>query len=787
MHVGTLNCRTLKAKWRQGMLAHLANELGLDLVMVQEHSIVTTPGIQHEDLGNGWALHYTTADTGGHGGVGVLVSPRLRPLVVLQSISERVLSVDIKLRTRNAHFFSVYSPTATHPNEAADFLDSLSSQLGTLAHRDTSVILGDFNAVLESSHRAPFTVGNVNANTDGFTNFLLRHQFISAGTRFRKSLHRLATFCGPKRPKRNQLGRRNAAVRLAQLDHILLRERERRRVTDCSTSRPQSFLTDQKLLHCSIALAEPLFRTPKRTPRRDFSCLNNSTRRNDFGQAFSRALEATDAATEPTYTNIVAAVRAAAREVVPLVKPPPNGVAVWESNPVVQSARQHVSALRRAGRTEDADEASRQLADIYNEQVQASIDEELRQVSALTDPARRNTEAWKAVNRLTGRRGRSQPNVSGNTPEARKEAMRAFFAQIVNAAPPEPTVLLLPDSTNLPSSEDFNTSPITVSEVLKAAWQSRSGKAVGPDEVPVEVLRVPAVATSVVPIMNAVLDGERAPAEWCKSLLLPVPKKPGTLRIEDHRGIALMSCAAKIFNKVLLRRVQPVLEPFLRSEQNGFRPHRSTCHQILALRRVIEGATKFNTTAVVIFVDFRRAFDSVDRHSLGEILATYRVPPRLISGILALYQDTTAAVLTSDGLTEEFSTTSGVLQGDTLAPFLFVLLLDWVLRVAIPNDDNGFMLARRVGRRMPEQRISVLGYADDLALVSSSAAGAQTMLNSLVTTARRVGLQLNAAKTEVLCVPGPEADIFSEDDRLSTCTPLSTWAAVSQTDRKSVV
>ena len=213
-----------------------------------------------------------------------------------------------------------------------------------------------------------------------------------------------------------------------------------------------------------------------------------------------------------------------------------------------------------------------------------------------------------------------------------------------------------------------------------------------------------------------------------------------------------------------------MLEPFLRPEQNSFRLHRVTCHQILALRRVIEGATKFQTSAVVIFVDFKKAFDSVDRHSLGEVLATYRIHPRLVNGILALYEDTSATVLTSDGLTEEFSTSSGVLQGDTLAPFLFVLLLDWVLRVAIPNDDNGFLLARRVGRRVPEQRISVLGYADDLALISSSAAGAQAMLNSLVTTARRVGLQLNAAKTEVLCVPGPQVDIYFEEEPLSACT-----------------
>ena len=99
----------------------------------------------------------------------------------------------------------------------------------------------------------------------------------------------------------------------------------------------------------------------------------------------------------------------------------------------------------------------------------------------------------------------------------------------------------------------------------------------------------------------------------------------------------------------------------------------------------------------------------------------------------------------------------------------FVLLLDWVLRVAIPDDNNGFLLQRRVGKRLPEQRISVLGYADDLALVSSTAAGAQTMFTSLVKTACRVGLQVNAAKTEVLSVPGPQVDIFLENDPLPSC------------------
>ena len=85
---------------------------------------------------------------------------------------------------------------------------------------------------------------------------------------------------------------------------------------------------------------------------------------------------------------------------------------------------------------------------------------------------------------------------------------------------------------------------------------------------------------------------------------------------------------------------------------------------------------------------------------------------------MALYRNTTAAVITPDGLSDMFSTTSGVLQGDTLAPFLFVLLLDWVLRTAFPTTEDGFLLRQRTSSRHPELRILALAYADDLALLS---------------------------------------------------------------------
>ena len=81
---------------------------------------------------------------------------------------------------------------------------------------------------------------------------------------------------------------------------------------------------------------------------------------------------------------------------------------------------------------------------------------------------------------------------------------------------------------------------------------------------------------------------------------------------------------------------------------------------------------------------------------------------------MSLYLDTQAAVVTPDGPSDTFST-SGVLQGDTLAAFLFIMLLDWVLRTGLPTEnEDGFLLYRRTSSRHPERRLALLAYADDL-------------------------------------------------------------------------
>ena len=94
-----------------------------------------------------------------------------------------------------------------------------------------------------------------------------------------------------------------------------------------------------------------------------------------------------------------------------------------------------------------------------------------------------------------------------------------------------------------------------------------------------------------------------------------------------------MAIAAKLYNKMILNHLVPFVGPLLRKNQNGFRRGRTTLSQILCLRRLLEEAQASNRDLALVFVDFSKAFDSVDREKMFEISKLYGIPDKIISAI----------------------------------------------------------------------------------------------------------------------------------------------------------
>ena len=134
---------------------------------------------------------------------------------------------------------------------------------------------------------------------------------------------------------------------------------------------------------------------------------------------------------------------------------------------------------------------------------------------------------------------------------------------------------------------------------------------------------------------------------------------------------------------------------------------------------------------------------------MEQILLAYGLPKKNVAAITILYRNTKVKVRLPDRDTEYFDIVAGVLQGDTLALYLFIICLDYVLRTSIDKiKENGFELTKKRSRRYPAKTITD---ADYVAILANTPNQAETLLHSLERAATGIGLHVNAHKTEYMC------------------------------------
>ena len=132
--------------------------------------------------------------------------------------------------------------------------------------------------------------------------------------------------------------------------------------------------------------------------------------------------------------------------------------------------------------------------------------------------------------------------------------------------------------------------------------------------------------------------------------------------------------------------MQQAVDSKLRNNQAGFRAGMSWCtDQIATLRIILEQCQELNTSLYVNFIDYSKAFDSVDRSCLWKIMAHYGIPDKLISLIKKMYSESGGQILLKGRLSTFFEIVSGVRQGCLLSPFLFLLVIDYVMRQSTGN------------------------------------------------------------------------------------------------------
>ena len=150
------------------------------------------------------------------------------------------------------------------------------------------------------------------------------------------------------------------------------------------------------------------------------------------------------------------------------------------------------------------------------------------------------------------------------------------------------------------------------------------------------------------------------PQDWKRSILIPVPKKGSTKECSNHQTIAFISHASKFMLKILHATLQHYMNEELPDVQAGFRKGRGTRYQIASIHWIIQKAKEFQKNIYLCFIDYTKAFDSVDHNKLWKALREMGLPDHLTCLLRNLYAGQEATVTTMYRTNDSFRIETGV-------------------------------------------------------------------------------------------------------------------------------
>ena len=785
LKVGTMNVRTVRKAGRLDELVFNFEQYGLSILGIQEHRLEHCEDLSYQSIGKSTFITSSCTRNAGNskvGGVGILLSrASYKSLSSIERVSERIMVATFDGNPRTT-VVVVYSPTNVSDQENIDtFYNSLDALMSTIPPHNVCLLIGDLNARVKgqwSYHNA------TNRNGEKLEELVEEKKLWVAGTKFRKKKGKLWTYRGP-----------NGYT--SQIDHIIINKKWKNSVVNSEVySTFSSVGSDHRVVVADIKLS---LRKPKMAPRKvkhDWNCLRYDK---DLAARYSievsnrfTALQCTEDDPTVQYQHFIVANNETAEQLLPKLKKPVRKDE-FTNHPMVVLARKRLNEASKRYcvmvtkvNQQEVEIAKRNLDEAHDAARAEKLDEQVDCIKK-DHTFGKFRKVWKLVHEVTGKNKAYAGKIDGDTEEERVKTWQNQFQNLLGKPPEVSKKLKDLPKINPTEIDDYEFTTDEYREVVNSLVEGKNG---GADGVRPEVLKRSGSELDgvILEMCNRALNNGITPAQWSEINIVPVPKSGPLNKVANYRGISMCPMITKVLNKMILMRIRPSIEPILRNSQNGFRPGRGTVPHILALRRILEGIRDRKLPATIIFIDFKKAFDSIDRDNMFEILKAYGVPPNLLQLIISIYEQTMARVTSPDGDTVLFKILAGIMQGDTLAPYLFIIVLDFALRTALDGkEDLGFTLRTRRSRRHPAITLSDLGYADDLAALADCVADAQTILAEIEKAAAQVGLYINTKKTNcmsfnqdnVVDVVGSDGEVVKSVDDYKY---LGAWISSSKKD-----
>lgn len=753
--IGTWNIRTL---YESGKSAQVAREMERYNIKVLGLCETRWNGNGQTRLSTGETIIYSGHEDMTHDhtqGVALLLAPEaMRALVAWEPVSPRLMAARFNSKGRKTTIIQCYAPTnVAQEEEKEDFYISLQSLLDRTPRRDMKIVMGDLNAKVGDNNTGKelimgrHGVGTCNENGELFTDFCSFNDLVIGGTIYpHRKIHK-TTWTSPDGKTENQI------------DHFTIDRKWRRSMQDVRVRRGADAASDHQLLVATLKTKLRSFCDSAGKPHHKFNIqfLKDKKKAEEFNcevrNRFEALTELAEETVETHWTEVQKTWKEACTKILGRKEREQKEWLTKETWEKIERRREKKQEINRCHDQQmKADLRARYWE--LNREVKKSARHDKRQfVHNLTEEAesaaRQNNmkRVYEITRALSGKRfNPSKPvkDKSGKIITSDKEQRRRWvehFEEVLNRPPPQAVSDITPAEEPL----SINTNPPTKAEIIKAIKSLKNGKAAGPDGIPPEALKTDAATTAEMlhPLLAKIWEQEQVPADWKLGYLVKLPKKGDLSQCGNWRGIMLLSIPSKVLTRIILERMKEALDKELRAEQAGFRQDRSCTDHIATLRIIIEQCAEWQSPLYMTFIDFEKAFDSVDRETIWKLMQHYGIPQKLINIIKKLYEDSTCQIIHNGKLTNPFAVKTGVRQGCILSPTIFLIAIDWIMRRTTEGSNTGIQWTFT-------KHLEDLDFADDISLMSHKQQHAQSKLTRLAEEAEKTGLKINTKKTEVM-------------------------------------
>ena len=332
-------------------------------------------------------------------------------------------------------------------------------------------------------------------------------------------------------------------------------------------------------------------------------------------------------------------------------------------------------------------------------------------------------------------------NQTDETEHIKPHTWNEYFKKLLNK--PE---ISSPNHTPIPTFDPTLDGIVTLKELREALNMMKNNKAPGPDGILIEYIKAFAETCEgiLLQIMRELFSNHVYPLEWNSNYLKPIYKKWDISDPDNYRGLAVGSALAKLFSMILLNRLIKHIgkHNLISKNQIGFMKGTRTSDHIFLLQTIIEKVVKKNRKKLFsAFIDFKKAYDTVDREKLFQTLQSLGINGIFLQNLIAMYDKTSYKIKLKNGFLDPISSNLGLKQGCPLSPMLFNLYIDDIKNIFdITCDPINFQ----------ENELYHFLYADDLVLLSNSPEGLQNSLDKLAHYAESKGLTISIKKSKTM-------------------------------------